>query len=377
MEAEPVTRRMVGFIGHLRLNGFVVGPAEIQAALTVLAAAPLDDRDAVRLNLKTLLVSRHDEWLRFDDLFEAFWSRRGRVRTRIETGRSDHRPAIWAEHLPANDGSSEAGAAQGAVPAAEGRLSASLAQSLARTDLRHLADPAEIVEAQRLAWRLARAMAYRLSRRFRLANRGARLDLRRTIHHSIPHGGEPIELALKDRPDRPVRIVFLLDVSGSMKPYSRFLLQFAKGLVSAWRDSDAYLFHTRLVRITEAIRERDPMTAMMRLSLMTEGFGGGTRLGESLAVFNDMYAKRAINSRTVFFLASDGYDTGTPEVLADGLRRLKKRVRRLVWLNPLIGWDRYEPVTRAMVAALPFIDHFAAAHTLASLAAVEGDLRCL
>jgi uncharacterized protein with von Willebrand factor type A (vWA) domain len=377
--AEPVTSHIVGFMQHLRLNGFVVGPAETQTALEALGRADIADRDAVRLGLKTLLTSRHEEWARFDELFEAYWSRCGRARQRLEVAdrRSDRTPRIWADHLPESGDAAGASGADDRRTTESGRLAASLSISLARTDLRHVANPQEIAEAERLALRLARAMAWRLSRRLRHDNNGARLDLRRTIHRSIPHGGEPIELARKDRPDRPVRIVLLLDVSGSMKPYSRFFLQFMKGLVSAWRESDAYLFHTRLVRVTDAIRERDPMAAMMRLSLMAEGFGGGTRLGDSLKVFNDLYAKRALNSRSVFFIVSDGYDTGTPAHLARELQRLKKRVRRLVWLNPLLGWRSYEPVTRAMAAALPFIDHFAAAHTLEALAAVEGDLHRL
>ena len=104
------------------------------------------------------------------------------------------------------------------------------------------------------------------------------------------------------------------------------------------------------------------------------GFGGGTRLGESLKMFNDSYAKRALNSRTVFMILSDGYDTGPPEVMAGELKRLKKRVRRIVWLNPVLGWRDYEPITKAMALALPMIDHFCAANTLESLAAIEIDI---
>ncbi len=380
MPAPSIIGSVAGFMRHLRLNGFIVGPAETETSLTMLSRSDLMDRDAVRLRLKTLLASRHEEWVRFDDLFEAYWMGRGRARAAVAPagGRADRRPGIWAEHLAEGDAAAGAGSG-GATEGAEipERLAASATETLAKTDLRHIADPREIAEAERLALRLAHALVYRLSRRHRLAAQGSRLDLRRTIRLSIPHGGEPIELALKHRPDRPVRIVLLLDVSGSMKPYSRFFLQFMKGLVSRWADADAYLFHTRLVRVTDAIRDRDPATAMTRLSLLAQGFGGGTRLGESLKVFNDRYAKRALNSRSVFFLISDGYDTGSPEDLAHELKRLKKRVRRLLWLNPLIGWRDYEPVTRAMAAALPFIDHFAAAHTLETLAAIEGDLRRL
>ena len=171
-----------------------------------------------------------------------------------------------------------------------------------------------------------------------------------------------------------MRIVILLDVSGSMEQYSRFFLQFVKGLVGAWVESDAYLFHTRLVRVTEALRDSDPIRAMTRLALIAQGFGGGTRIAESLGVFNDRYAKMALNSRSVVVILSDGYDTGDASAMSGEMRRLRRRARRIVWLNPLLGWRGYEPVARAMAAALPHVDCFAAAHTLDALAAIEGEL---
>jgi uncharacterized protein with von Willebrand factor type A (vWA) domain len=257
---------------------------------------------------------------------------------------------------------------------APGRLIASERTTRMKTDLRHFTDPNEIAEAERLAHDLARAMRYRLSRRYRRDQRGVRLDLRKTIRANLSHGGEPITLIRKSRPNRPVRIVVFLDVSGSMKAYCRFFLQFVKGLVCAWIDTDAYLFHTKLIRITDAVRDTDSLKAMTRLSLMADGFGGGTKLGASLCQFNDNYAKRALNSRSVVIVLSDGYDTGTVNALSRELARLKRRAPRLVWMNPLLGWRHYQPVTAAMDAALPFIDHFAAANTLESLAAIEPEL---
>ena len=251
---------------------------------------------------------------------------------------------------------------------------ASRRSTLAKTDLRHIADPEELAEAERLAAELARAMRYRICRRYRSAPRARRLDLRRTVRRNLGRGGEPIDLVRRRRRDRPVRIVVLLDVSGSMERYSRFFLQFVHGLVGGWAASDAYLFHTRLVRVTGALRDRDPREAMRRLSLIAQGFGGGTRIAESLAVFNDRYATAALDSRSVVIILSDGYDTGDVSAMAREMRRLRRRARRIVWLNPLLGWRDYEPVARAMAAALPYVDCFAAAHTLEALAALEDRL---
>ncbi|MGI9433618.1 MAG: vWA domain-containing protein [Geminicoccaceae bacterium] len=388
----PATARMVGFIDHLRGNDFSVGPKETEAALTLLADEAWLPPDRARLGLRCLLASRKEDWERFDDLFEAYWLGRGRVRQRARTQKpgsatGKQHPDIWQDHL--NDGRSDSrsakpGAQQEAVDDADvdatpgrGRLIATKENVLQRTDLRHITDPDEIKSAEILAYRLASAIRYRLSRRYRVQRRGTRLDLRRTIRASVSAGGDPLQLVEKARPDRPVRLVVLLDVSGSMQPYSRFFLQFVKGLVCSWLETEAFLFHTRLVRVTDAVRDRDSIRAMSKLALMAEGFGGGTKLGVCLNIFNDRYARTVLNSRTVFLILSDGYDTGSCEDLVNQTTRLKKRVPRLVWLNPLLGWRDYEPVNKAMVAAMPLIDHFAAAHTLDALASIEADLALL
>jgi len=378
-------RRVAGFIDHLRLNGFVVGLGETQAAAELLAA-PDFDLTRTRAGLKALLASSREEWEQFDALYEAYWFGRGRAARQASQQHSMRKghpknaplPHAWRQHLgmAANDRAPQI-ESEGEEPeggSATGRLIAAETPARARADLRHIADPREIAEAEALAYRLARAMSTRLSRRWRLAHRGRRIDIRRSIRANLGHGGTMLELFRKGRPQRPVRIVAFVDVSGSMQHYSRFFLQFVKGLVGQWADTDAYLFHTRLVRVTNAMREKNATKAMMQLSLLAEGFGGGTKLAESLAVFNARYAKRAVNSRTVAMIFSDGYDTGTPAALATELARLRKRVPRLVWLNPLLGWANYRPVAASMAAAMPYIDRFAAANSISALAAIEPEL---
>lgn len=378
--------RMAGFISHLRLNGFMLGPAETAGALACLDQGPVGDADAARLALKTLLTGDAEQWRRFDDLFEAYWQGRGRERpdARPQDGGAHQRdsrpPPLWGSRIaPASARSDDlpeiAGREDGESSRSEtAAIAASRQERLMRTDLRQLANADDIAAAEALALRLARALVHRLSRRRKAAARGRRLDLRRTIRRNIGRGGEPIDLVHRRRPDRPVRIVVLVDVSASMKPYARFFLLFVRGLMARWLDADAYLFHTRLARITGAFSERDTLAALGRLSLMSQGFGGGTRIAGSLATFNDRYARTAINSRTVVIIMSDGYDCDPPEELARELGRLKRRAPRLVWLNPLLGWREYTPIGRGMTAAMPYIDCFAAAHTLEGLAALEGEL---
>lgn len=371
---------MRGFMAHLRLNGFTLGPGETQAALAFLAAAEPLDAATARLGLKTMLSGDRAQWERFDALFDAYWLRRGvktAARVKPSLRGEGQRPEIWSKLLPP-DAESAPQASTGGTgddkSEAEGPLVASRRETLARTDLRRLTSPADIDEAERLAERLARALRYRLSRRRIAAHAGDALDLRRTIRRNLAKGGEPFDLLKKRRPEHPVSLVLLLDVSGSMRVYSRYLLAFARGLIGSWLKADAFCFHTRLIHISDALRERDRLRAMDRLSLMVEGFGGGTRIAGALQAFNDRYAREALNSRSVVIMMSDGYDTNSPEALVRELQRLKRRARRLVWLNPLLGWRDYAPVARAMAAAMPYIDCFAAANTLQSLGALEAEL---
>ena len=389
----PLAARVAGFIAHLRHNGVEAGPAETDAALRVLARGAAPTLDEARRRLKILLTGRRGEWERFDDLFEAYWLARGRVRTRpvsaaarVPAGApSRATSSLWGErtgepaapHRSWGSGDGGAGGEGEAGSSARVARTASARHRIGRADLRHVADAEEMAHAAEIARRLARELRYRLSRRYRAASRGVRIDLRRTIRRNLACGGEPLKLVRRRRPERPVRIVLMLDVSGSMQPYARCLLQFVRGLVESWDRADAYLFHTRLVRITDVLREKDALLAMSRLSLMAEGFGGGTRMSRCLGAFNDHYAKRTLDSRSVFVMISDGYDTGEPAACVEQMIRLRRRARRVVWLNPMLGWARYEPLTRTMRAVLAYVDHFAPAHSLDALAALEAELGAL
>jgi len=382
-----IARRISEFVDHLRMNDFKVGPRETRDVAQLLASSPLDTMGHACIRLKILLSGHRDEWERFDDLFEAYWSARGRERRSIRPPRTKSESSlivakgIWKDHFssdnsakarpdPVHDQPEDGDKTDGLA----GKLIASEKIARSKTDFRKFVDPEEIAQAEKLAYRLASAMRNRLSRRYRRATRGTRLDFRKTIRANQCHGGDPLTLIKKARPDRPVKVVVFLDVSGSMKSYSRFFLQFVKGLVCKWLNTDAYLFHTKLVRVTDAVREKNSIKAMSKLSLMIDGFGGGTKLGKCLEHFNTAYAKRVLNSRTVVIIISDGYDTGPAEELATELARLKRRASRLVWLNPMLGWRDYEPITAAMAAAMPHIDLFSSANSLDSLAAIEPEL---
>ena len=378
--AAGVADRMAGFMAHLRLNGLPAGLPEAETALRALERIVPTDASEVRLALKAICANSADRRARFDELFDAYWLDAGRVRQRPAQVAYRGKPAprqtsnLAAAALSEGHGTADAPENSGdgeADMSGEGRLVASRLANLRKTDLRALATPEDLAAAETVAFRLARAMRDRRSRRRRAARRGAQLDLRRIARHSVARGGEPLLLLRKRRPERPVHIVALLDVSGSMTVYARVFLAFVRGLTSADSRTDAYLFHTRLVRISDALRDHDTLRAAGRMSMMAGGFGGGTRIGANLKAFNEQYARHGVTGRTVALILSDGYDTDPPELIDSALARLKKRGCRIVWLNPLKGWKDYAPVARGMAAALPHLDLFATAATLDDLAALE------
>ena len=375
-------RRLAGFARTLRDNGYRVGLAETRDALQVLASPAALRPTSLKPALRSLFCATHSDWERFDEIFDAFWQGRDMRQRQILSGvpSASSAPArkLAEAHVPQealglpdrierkSDGDGET--------QAEGRgrrEGASRVENLAATDLRHIVDPEEIAATHALAARLARVMRARLVRRDQIRRRGRRLDLRRTIHRNVSHGGMPFELAWRRRKIKPLRLVVLLDASGSMSLYTAFFVRFLHGVVDAFREAEAFVFHTRLAHVSPSLRDRDVTRAVEKLSLMAQGIGGGTRIGESLATFNRWHARRVIYSRTALMIVSDGYDTGEPGQLGEEMRRLRRRCRKIIWLNPLIGWRDYSPQARGMQAALPYVDLFAPAHNLESLAALE------
>ncbi|MDC1440728.1 VWA domain-containing protein [Planktomarina temperata] len=372
--------RMAGFVAHLRDNGLRLGVGETGAALDALthinAANPYDSRRA----LKSVFTGCTEEAAQFDGLFNSFWMNGGRVKTRVTAtpSQSENVQSSREESEEASSGTGDMSAPGGvdgeAESDGEGKLVAMDVTNLFKKDLRYLVRPEDIAEAEKIALRLGAALRDRRSRRRKAARKGDQIHFRKVMRKSLATGGEPFVLPKRQRPDRTLRITAICDVSGSMTVYSRIFLAFLAGLMRADFRADAYLFHTRLVRITEALRDKDAMRALARLSLLAEGFAGGSKIAESLDTFASTYGRRFVDNRTVVMILSDGYDTASPDGISDALARLKKRGCKIIWLNPLKGWDGYEPTAQAMAGALPHLDLFRAANTLGDLAALETEM---
>ena len=379
MAARSLGVAVVTFATLLRREGLPVTLGQVTDAVRALDHLDVGDRGEVHLGFRAVFVSRVEEGPVFDRCFEAFWRPEpaydvgmsglvtaGNVEapgagvTITTSGQKRETLALegWGEEEEEESGEPLS------VPAASDR------EALTGQDFSTFgADQLE--EVFRLTIQIARRLARRISRRRRPVRRRGRVDLRRTLRANLTRG-DLIDLRYRQRKRKKVRLVLLCDVSGSMDLYSRFLLQFLFALQNVFGRVETFTFSTRLTRITEYLRTRSYRQVLRRLREVRD-WSGGTRIGDSLAQFNREWPY-LVDRRTIVIVLSDGWDTGEPEVLASALLQIKRRAARVIWLNPLLGNPSYEPLTRGMTAALPLIDHFAAAHNLAALRDLAGKL---
>ena len=369
-----LTRAMLAFGAMLRASGLPVTTSAVMDAVRALEAVDLMDRAEVYLALRTVLMSRIEEQPAFDRCFEAFWRFHAEDGQGLDGLVAAVQPLRKEEEL--DSGAIEAVREKQAQVALDDWDQGEAAddeplevpgvsdrEALMEQDFSTF--PAEqLDEVARLTVQIARRLARRVSRRRKPTRRGGTIDLRRSMKANLMKG-EIIELRRRSRRRRKVRLVLLCDVSGSMDLYSRFLLQFLYALQNVFGRVETFTFATRLTRVSDLLRGPSYKGALRRLTEVRD-WSGGTRIGESIREFNQTWG-RLVDRRTIVLLLSDGWDTGEPDVLAQEMLTLKRRSARVIWLNPLLGNPSYEPLTRGMAAALPLIDHFAAAHNLASL----------
>ncbi len=389
--AGAFLHRLVRFGQALRAAGVPAHPTRIQTLASTLPHIDIGRRDDLYFAARASLVARPDQRETFDRLFAQFFPpvRRQSLepQTQAESTSPDALPGPPDEDAPTDGDDSESdsdttpGATQfvfeldepppseegddGSAPPAVASYSAN--ETLRDRDFAHLTD-AELSVVRRLMLQLRTRYAMRLTRRLRPARRGPRLDLRRTIRRSLSTGGETLAFARREPKLRPRPLVLLCDVSGSMERYTRLLLQFLHVVSHGTGASvETFAYATRLTRITTALRRRRVDDALSRVHEDVQDLHGGTRTGEALASFNRVWARRVLGRGAVVLLISDGWDRGDPVQLGREMARLHRTCFRLYWLNPLLGSPNYKPLTRGMQAALPHLDDFLPAHSLASL----------
>ncbi len=367
VDGRRLVAEAVGFGRALRragLDGDVATATRFADALTRIDMGAPDD---VRAAGAAVFVRRHEQLPTYQAVFDAWWHRKtshgARVSLRLG-GHSDERDSppetvILPADTDAQDGEADSLAVHGRYSPME---------VLRYREFEHMSE-AELRDAERLIDLLAPRLGRRRSRRFEVHRRGRRLAPRQMFRRNVPAGGDLITWAWRRPREKPHQVVVLADVSGSMERYARLLVRFARALSSAnARRVEAFVFGTRLTRITRLLRGPDPDAALARVAQQVNDWGGGTRIGEALRDFNLHWARRTLRSSGIVLVVSDGWDRGDPDLVARETARLRRSCHRLIWVNPVAGVPGYQPLAAGMAAAYPFVDHLVPARNLASLA---------
>jgi hypothetical protein len=366
----------------LRLMGVEVSTRQVLDLVEALEYVSVDNRFDFYHTCRALLLNRREDFAVFEQAFQIFW--RGN-----EEGTPQGPPLANARarrlRLPGRAAREDSGAGEGrdgrltpSAEAGEGDEEQASSQPMmvySPQEVLHLAGKdfgemswEEIQAAKQAIANMDWKLGERRTRRVRHSAKG-RLHLRRVIRDNLRHGGEPVNLAFRQRVHRPRSLVALCDISGSMERYSRMLLHFVHALTHGLMDTtvEAFVFGTRLTRITRHLRYKDVDESLDEVGHLVLDWSGGTRIGEALREFNFRWARRVLGNGAVVLIISDGWDRGELDMLAKEIFRLQRASYRLIWLNPLIGSGEYKPVQRGMATALPCIDDFLPVNNLASL----------
>ena len=357
------------FAARLRSHGIELSLSDEVDGLLALQLVDIRTEEEVFLALRTALKVNRQHWSIFNLIFDQMWRHaesltafpEPRETERKTTGRVPFRFRP-TERTPTRDEvgeSNERNNAGGYTP---------------EEQMRHKTfdecTSEDFVAMQQLLDRLARMLKTRYSRRRLLAKRGDVVDLRHSFRGSLAFGGEMIELSKTTRAVELPHLVLLCDTSGSMDSHSRFLLMFALSLKKVAPRSETFAFNTRLTRLTHWLSPENVTSTVEQLARGVDDWSGGTRIGACLLEFTDSWLTQTVCSDTTLIILSDGLDQGDPDLLKEAMVRLRRRARRIIWLNPLMGDDRYRPEAKGMETALPYIHQLAPAHNLAALEAM-------
>ncbi len=334
---------------------------------------------------RCLLVHDKDDLSTFDQAFELFWKQIIDQKFELELRDFQNKGARKqvskaAETLPiiSDRASQENGSpsTDESEPVLEVTRTYSNKERLRQKDFSELTDD-ELGEINGLMARLIWQLGERRTRRYR-PRRGSQIDMRRSLRQNLRYGGEPLVWSYRRFSYKPRPLVTIADISGSMERYTRILLHFIYSLTRGLdQPVEAFVFSTRLTRITRHLINNDIERAMNEVSESVPDWSGGTRIGDALMRFNFKWARRVLGRGAIVLLISDGWDRGDPQLLAREIARLQRSCFRLIWLNPLLGSPEYEPLTRGIQAALPYIDDFLPVHNLASIESLANHLTLL
>jgi uncharacterized protein with von Willebrand factor type A (vWA) domain len=360
----------------LRGLGFDVNTGRMIDLVNALKHIEILHKSDFYFTLRGLLVHRREDIPLFDEAFEAFWRKPLEHWVEVEMSsrgskRRRKRPTILPPPLHLPDDQRDPPQRPNETPKDEPPIleatqTYSDKEILRRKDFSSLTGE-ELEAIKQLMSELSWKLGMRRTRRMR-AGGGAALDLRRILRNNLKYGGEVLEWPRREPKLKPRPLVVIADISGSMERYTRMLLHFIYTLARGLDQKvEAFVFSTRLTRITRQLAENDVEQAFRQVSQQVHDWSGGTRIGDALKTFNFNWGRRVLGQGAVVLLISDGWDRGDPELLRTEIARLQRSCYRLIWLNPLLGSAQYEPLTRGMQTALPYVDNFLPVHNLASL----------
>ena len=373
MRADAPAERIAGFVRALRREGYGIGVQETLDALRTAGLSEPLDAEFLRTGLRALTCHDSAQWHRFDALFENYWyparaplpnelSAAETIDPRLLARRRERRGGLTGlAHAMDPDNVYSAEIHQIGA-------GASRQNTLSRSDFRFLTDRRDQREIEVLAERLALRIRRRLTRRRREVARGTHIHMRRTLRRNLATGGLPVHLRFMERRREPPRLIWLQDVSHSMASYSPLLTRFGRGLLRVFPHAEAFVFHTRLFRVTGLYREVNADALRKRLEARNELWLGGTRIADSLSHFNRQYAGRYVDRRSIVVILSDGLDSDAPEELIEAVRALRQRAHRILWLNPLLGREGISVAEEFPPALREMLDYVGSAHSLDSLA---------
>ncbi len=364
----------------LRRLGLDFGSGNMLDLVRATETIPIGRRQDFRHAARCLLVHRKQDFPLFDDAFQIFWRRPAHGISTLDLRsmgeeRRYRNPQVGSP--PAAD--AETGDFPGEAP--EGMPGIDMSQTYSAREVLRQKDfadysPLEIAQARTMMSELSWDLGRRKTRRTQTGD-GVLLDWRKTFRGNLRYGGELLELSHRQPREKLRPLVLICDVSGSMERYTRLLLHFIHTIAGDLGKVEAFLFATRITRITRYLNYRSIDQAVNEVARAVPDWAGGTRIGEAVKTFNYDWARRTLGSGPVVLIISDGWDRGEPELLAREMARLQRSCHRLIWLNPLLGSPNYQPLTQGIQAALPYIDDFLPVHNLHSLEALARHLNRL
>ena len=367
--------RVVGFSRALHSAGVEVNAGNLIDLCDSFRYISLHNRSDFYAAARATLVSRYDDLDTFDEVFRTFWARPilpdDMTLTDTDAG-GDPDLDVQADVNEVVDTADLQEEAEGEGESEE--VGYSPDEALMGKDLAAMSDR-EIEQARKVIHEIVNIIANRRSRRRVPENRGAELDFRRTWRRNALYGSDGVELMMKRRRIKKTKLMLLCDVSGSMDCYSRFLIRFIYALKREIRDVEVGVFSTRMTAISRLLKTKGIEESLVEVADTVHDWAGGTDIGGCLREFNDQFARDMLHSRTVMIIVSDGWDRGDPDLMRQEMARLRKRVHKLMWLNPLLGTPGYQPLCLGMKTALPYLDYFLPAHNLESLIQLARTLR--